>query len=75
MPERYGEYFQLILDNPDLFPGFYHIDLAGNVLPKLDLLCQFGFYPLPEPSAPTAESCGAHSPRIEPQELATRVAR
>ncbi len=75
LPERYGEYFQLILDNPDLFPGFYHIDLAGNVLPKLDLLCQFGFYPLPEPSAPTAESCGAHSPRIEPQELATRVAR
>jgi radical SAM superfamily enzyme YgiQ (UPF0313 family) len=75
LPERYAEYFKLILDNPDLFPGFFHIDLAGNVLPKLALLCQFGFYPQPEPSAATAESCGAHSPRIEPQELATRAAR
>jgi hypothetical protein len=74
LPERYGEYFQMIRSHPDIFPGFYHIDLAGNVLPKLDLLRQFGFYPEPEPSA-TAESCGAHSPRVEPQELATRAGR
>jgi hypothetical protein len=74
LPERHAEYFQLILQNPDVFPGFFHIDLAGNVLPKLALLQQFGFYPEPQP-APNAESCGAHSPRITPQELATRVAR
>jgi radical SAM superfamily enzyme YgiQ (UPF0313 family) len=73
LPERYDEYFQLIRGHADIFPGFYHIDLAGNVLPKLALLRQFGFYPEPEPSG--AESCGAHSPRVEPQELATRAGR
>ncbi len=72
LPERHQEYFDLIIANPDVFPGFFHIDLAGNVLPKLALLRQFGFYPEPEPET-AAESCGAHSPRIEPQELATRA--
>jgi len=74
LPERYTGYFDLILKNPDIFSGFFHIDLETNVLPKLALLRQFGFYPEPQPVEPTAESCGAHSPRIEPQELATRAA-
>ena len=52
LPQRYGEYFDLITKNPDIFPGFFHIDLAGNVLPKLALLRQFGFYPEPEPARP-----------------------
>ena len=65
LPDKYAEYFRLIQDNPDIFPGFFHIDLAGNVLPKLQLLRQFGFYPQPEPHPqdPNTESCGAHSPR------------
>jgi len=75
MPERYGEYFRLIIDNPDIFPGFFHVDLEHNVLPKLALLRQFGFYPSPEEKPAETESCGAHSPRIEPQEIATRTAR
>ena len=76
IPDRYREYFDLILANPDIFSGFFHIDLEGNVLPKLALLRQFGFYPVPEAEAePSTESCGAHSPRIEPQELATRTGR
>jgi radical SAM superfamily enzyme YgiQ (UPF0313 family) len=76
IPERYQRYFKLISDNPDLFPGFFHIDLKNNVLPKLDLLRQFGFYPRPKAEAEqNKESCGAHSPRIEPQELATRAGR
>jgi len=74
LPGRYREYFDLITANPDIFPGFFHIDLAGNVLPKLAMLRQFGFYPEPQPAA-SPESCGAHSPRIEPQELAMRVGR
>ncbi len=74
LPARYAGYFDLILANPDIFPGFFHIDLETNVLPKLALLRQFGFYPEPQPVEPAAESCGAHSPRIEPQELATRAA-
>jgi len=82
IPERYSRYFDLIIDNPDLFPGFFHIDLENNVLPKLKLLRQFGFYPSPDEEPGEAESCGAHSPRsaahpgrIEPQELATRAAK
>jgi radical SAM superfamily enzyme YgiQ (UPF0313 family) len=74
LPERYRPYFTLITENPDIFPGFHHVDLAGNVLPKLALLRQFGFYPLPEEiEDQNAESCGAHSPRVAPQDLATRV--
>jgi radical SAM superfamily enzyme YgiQ (UPF0313 family) len=76
LPDRHREYFDLILAHPDIFPGFFHIDLENNVLPKLALLRQFGFYPEPQPlPSASADSCGAHSPRIEPQELATRVGR
>jgi len=75
LPARHAEYFDLITGNPDIFPGFFHIDLEHNVLPKLNLLRQFGFYPDPQPSAASAESCGAHSPHVQPQELATRAAR
>jgi radical SAM superfamily enzyme YgiQ (UPF0313 family) len=74
LPERHAEYFELIKSNPDVFSGFFHVDLENNVLPKLALLRQFGFYPEPEPAEAAAESCGAHSPRVQPQELATRAA-
>ena len=47
-----------------MFPGFFHVDLAGNVLPKLELLTQLGFYTVPDrPAGTEAETCGAHSPR------------
>jgi anaerobic magnesium-protoporphyrin IX monomethyl ester cyclase len=75
LPAEHAEYFDLIKGNPDVFPGFFHIDLAGNVLPKLALLRQFGFYAEPQPTAANAESCGAHSPHVAPQELATRTSR
>jgi radical SAM superfamily enzyme YgiQ (UPF0313 family) len=70
LPERHRAYFELIQANPDIFTGFFHVDVEGNVLPKLDLLCQFGFYQFPEEAS--TESCGAHSPQVAPQELATR---
>jgi radical SAM superfamily enzyme YgiQ (UPF0313 family) len=80
IPPKYAEYFKVIQDNPDIFPGFFHIDLKNNVLPKLELLRKFGFYPErpaeqapPGPQPPNTESCGAHSPRVQPQELATRA--
>jgi radical SAM superfamily enzyme YgiQ (UPF0313 family) len=77
IPDRYKDYFQSIMENPDIFPGFFHIDLKNNVLPKLELLRQFGFYPEPQGAKPGdgAESCGAHSPHVVPQELATRAVR
>jgi len=73
LPERHREYFELIKANPDIFPGFYHIDLLGNVLPKLDQLRRFGFYPDPAPNDTNAESCGAHSPAYPGPDLATRT--
>jgi anaerobic magnesium-protoporphyrin IX monomethyl ester cyclase len=73
LPERYREYFQLIMDNPDIFSGFFLIDMEGNVLPKLELLRQFGFYALQEEKEDDAESCGAHSPHVTGPDLATRA--
>lgn len=81
IPESHKDYFELIQQNPDIFPGFFHMDLESNVLSKLNLLRQFGFYPDPivKSDVPVrdgqnnTESCGAHSPRIEPQNLATRI--
>jgi radical SAM superfamily enzyme YgiQ (UPF0313 family) len=65
LPRRHRRFFDLVTTNPDIFPGFYHYDLEGNVLPKLELLRQFGFYLRPEVAAEAnAESCGAHSPRV-----------
>lgn len=73
LPERHAEYFRLIQANPDLFPGFFHYDLRNNVLPKLALLRQFGFYADPRAAAEPQESCGAHSPRTNSPDLATRA--
>ena len=64
--------FDFIEANPDIFPGFFHIDLEGNVRPKLKVLQELGFYPREETGQ--TDSCGAHSPRTEhrPQDIATR---
>jgi hypothetical protein len=65
-----GAKVKRIFADSDIFPGFFHVDLQGNVLPKLELLRQFGFYPSPQEEQKTAEanaeSCGAHSPHTGP---------
>lgn len=70
LPQGYSAYFDLIMDNPDIFPGFFLIDAENNVMPKLEILRKFGFYPslknLPKKS--DTESCGAHSPRVSSKE-------
>lgn len=73
IPEAHREYFELIRAHPDIFSGFFHIDLEKNVLPKLELLRKFGFYPDRRPEQASAESCGAHSPHVDPTQLATRA--
>ncbi|MBI4965306.1 MAG: B12-binding domain-containing radical SAM protein [Desulfomonile tiedjei] len=76
LPEKHRKYFDLVVQNQDLFPGFFLPDLEGNVLAKLELLREFGFYPQVEEQdteKPGTESCGAHSPRVTPQNLATRA--
>lgn len=76
---RHRPIYELIQAHKDLFPGFFHYDLAGNVYPKLELLQEYGFYPKekapkgePAPRRET-ESCGAHSPRLRPSATATRL--
>lgn len=75
VPDKHKQYFQLVMDNPDIFPGFFHANIETNVLPKLALLREFGFYPQEEekPDESNTESCGAHSPRVTPPDLATRA--
>jgi len=75
VPPAHRRYFDLIGSHPDIFPGFFHVDLERNVLPKLRLLREFGFYPGGDQADDlTGESCGAHSPHVAPQDLATRSA-
>ena len=71
IPARHEKYFRLIMENPDIFPGFFHIDLKGNVLPKLRMLQELGFYQQLKQAQPEPDSCGAHSPRHAPHELVT----
>jgi len=64
--DEHGWVFDLIRAHPEIFTGFYHYDLEGNVLPKMEVLREHGFYAAPDQTARAAtESCGAHSPRIE----------
>lgn len=74
IPPQHRAYFQLIQGNPDIFPGFFHIDLKNNILPKMGLLHKFGFYADARPVQAQTESCGAHSPHPGPApgHLATR---
>jgi len=79
LPEKHQAYFDFIQEHPDIFSGFFLVDIEGNVMPKLAQLRQFGFYPESEADK-DPESCGAHSPRhadapkeIRPEGLITRA--
>lgn len=63
--EQHKPIYDFIQSNPRVFPGFFHIDVEHNVLPKYRLLQQFGFYPKAgrhELAGSEIECCGAHSP-------------
>jgi len=66
--------FDFIQQHPDIFPGFFHVDLETNIRPKLKVLQEFGFYPATEEDLADMESCGAHSPRLNEsqRQIATR---
>jgi hypothetical protein len=55
--------FDFIIQHPEIFPGFFHYDVEGNVRPKLAVLQEHGFYAAPQQEEGT-ESCGAHSPSV-----------
>ncbi len=62
--EKHAALFDLVEQHPDIFPGFFHWDLEGNVWPKLKVLQQMGFYPADNEDLEVTDSCGAHSPRV-----------
>jgi len=74
LPEH-EPFFAFIQEHPDIFPGFFHMDLENNVRPKLRVLQEFGFYPASEQELASMESCGAHSPHLNESQrgLATRA--
>lgn len=67
--------FEFVRSHPDIFPGFFHVGHDENIRPKLRVLQEFGFYPGAAEDLEEMESCGAHSPRLNPGqlELSTRA--
>jgi len=63
IPPRHRRIFDFIARHPDIFPGFFQLDIREKILPKLRMLQDFGFY-APEPEEEGTDSCGAHSPRV-----------
>ncbi len=61
--EKYQHIYDFIIQNKDLFPGFFHYDIENNIKPKLEVLTEFGFYRSIVQYEDT-ESCGAHSPQV-----------
>lgn len=61
---EYQTIYDFVTAHPDLFPGFFHYDLEGNIRPKLRVLQEMGFYPMEAADVEAADSCGAHSPRV-----------
>jgi anaerobic magnesium-protoporphyrin IX monomethyl ester cyclase len=72
---EHAPFFDFVRAHRDIFPGFFHHDLAGNIRPKLRVLQEMGFYPATAKELEGIESCGAHSPHLNEsqRELATRV--
>ena len=63
--EQHEAIYRLIQDHPQIFPGFFHVDVEHNILPKYRLLQKFGFYSAEgrtELLGSDVECCGAHSP-------------
>jgi anaerobic magnesium-protoporphyrin IX monomethyl ester cyclase len=55
--EAFRGFFDFIMRNKDIFPGFFHLDVETNIVPKLEMLEELDFY-----RKMADDSCGAHSP-------------
>ena len=59
--------FEFIRRHPDIFPGFFLVNIEENIKPKLKILQEHGFYTKQEidlGAKSQTESCGAHSPHL-----------
>jgi radical SAM superfamily enzyme YgiQ (UPF0313 family) len=65
--ERHAPIFDFVKQHPDLFPGFFLLDVEQNIRPKLQVLQEHGFYTRESrelADLTKLDSCGAHSPRM-----------
>jgi len=63
--DEHRDVYELVASRPDMFPGFFHVDVESNILPKYRLLQKFGFYTAEgrtELLGSDIDCCGAHSP-------------
>lgn len=67
--------FDFIQEHPDLFPGFFHVDLHTNILPKYEILREHGFYAAKAHEVSESDSCGAHSPRLDNEDAIGALTR
>jgi radical SAM superfamily enzyme YgiQ (UPF0313 family) len=72
---RHAFIFDFIQEHPDLFPGFFHIDLESNILPKFEILRRHGFYASRAAEVSQQDSCGAHSPRLDGEQVLGALTR
>jgi radical SAM superfamily enzyme YgiQ (UPF0313 family) len=75
MSEKHRFIYDFIEHNPDLFPGFFHIDLERNILPKHEILKEHGFYVSRAREVSEQDSCGAHSPRLDGEQALGAITR
>lgn len=54
--ERFSDFFEYIMRNRDVFPGFFQPDMEKSYMPKHAMMGEFEFY-----RREVDESCGAHS--------------
>jgi anaerobic magnesium-protoporphyrin IX monomethyl ester cyclase len=60
---KHAAIFDFIRRHPDVFPGFFLPDVAGNIRPKFRVLQEHGFYRSANRLLGESDSCGAHSPK------------
>lgn len=70
MDEDHKEIFDFVQEHPDIFPGFFLLDVEGKILPKFRALREHGFYGGgASDDVSESDSCGAHSPRLTHEQV------
>lgn len=75
MDTRHQGKFDFIASHPDIFPGFLLADFDTNIRPKFEVLQEHGFYPSRNRAVSPADSCGAHSPRMDDAQILGAISR
>ncbi len=64
VPRAHAHIFDFIKASPELFPGFFLLDVEERIRPKLRVLQEHGFYNRADRQLTELDSCGAHSPSL-----------